>query len=80
MTWLYQTAGCNVSKMREEQRAEKGINPKTARKVLITHLVRPLHDFPVHIPVPLLISVTVAAGGAESTVTRTANQAERDSR
>jgi hypothetical protein len=47
LTWLYQTARFYVSKMTVEQRAEKGIDPKTAKRVLITHRVRPPHDFPV---------------------------------
>ena len=43
MTWLYQTARFYVAKMTDEQRADKGINPNTAKKVLMTHRVRPLH-------------------------------------
>jgi hypothetical protein len=54
LTWLYQTARYYVSKMTVEHRAEKGIDPKTAKRVLITHRVRPPHDFPV------LISDSVA--------------------
>jgi hypothetical protein len=33
LTWLYQTARYYVLKMTGEQRAEKGINPKTAKKL-----------------------------------------------
>jgi hypothetical protein len=42
LTWLFQTARYYLAKLTPEQREEKGINPRTAKKVTQTHQVRRL--------------------------------------